>query len=101
MKLADYTLTEGGFATDLGFEKFVFIVTCQYGTIPSAVVLIVTVHALHIHGGVTSVDEVQLCTGARFIVLVCGNMFVMPSLPPELAAERMDYKDDGKIIGLN
>ena len=48
-----------------------------------------------------NVDEVRLYTGARFIVPVCGSMFLMPGLPPIPAAERMDYTDDGKIIGLN
>jgi len=48
-----------------------------------------------------NVDEVRLYTGARFIVPVCGSMFLIPGLPPVPAAERMDYTDDGKIIGLN
>ena len=48
-----------------------------------------------------NVDEVRLYTGARFIVPVCGSMFLLPGLPPVPAANRMDYTEDGDIIGLN
>jgi formate--tetrahydrofolate ligase len=51
LKLADYVVTEGGFGSDLGFEKFVDIV-CRAGRLsPSAVVLVVTTQALKRHGG--------------------------------------------------
>ena len=52
-------------------------------------------------GWTLNVDEVRLYTGAKFIVPVCGSMFLMPGLPLVPAAERMDYTEDGKIIGLN
>ena len=48
-----------------------------------------------------NVDEACLYTGAKFIVPVCGSMFLMPGLPPVPAAEKMDYTDEGHIIGLN
>ncbi len=48
-----------------------------------------------------NVDKVSLYTGAGFIVPVCGSKFLMPGLPPIPAAERMDYTDDGDILGLN
>ena len=48
-----------------------------------------------------NVDEVRLYTGAKFIVPVCGSMFLMPGLPPVPAAEKMDYTDEGHILGLN
>jgi formate--tetrahydrofolate ligase len=51
LKLADYVVTEGGFASDLGFEKFVHIVCRTGGLSPSAVVLVATTQALKRHGG--------------------------------------------------
>ncbi|HET7236848.1 MAG TPA: formate--tetrahydrofolate ligase [Actinomycetota bacterium] len=52
LKLADYVVTEGGFASDLGFQKFCDIV-CRFGGFaPSAGVLVTTVRATKFHGGV-------------------------------------------------
>jgi formate--tetrahydrofolate ligase len=52
MKLSDYVVTEAGFGSDLGFEKFCHIV-CRYGGFtPSAAVLVATARALKAHGGV-------------------------------------------------
>ena len=52
LKLADYVVTEGGFASDLGFQKFCDIV-CRFGGFaPSAGVLVTTVRATKAHGGV-------------------------------------------------
>ena len=48
-----------------------------------------------------NVDEVYLYTGAKFIVPVCGSMFLIPGLPPVPSAEKMDFTEEGKIIGLN
>lgn len=56
MKLADYTITEAGFGADLGAEKF-FDIKCRYaGLKPDAVVLVATVRALKMHGGVPKTD---------------------------------------------
>jgi formate--tetrahydrofolate ligase len=44
--------------------------------------------------------EVRLCSGAGFIVLICGKIMTMPGLPKVPAAENIDVDDDGKIIGL-
>lgn len=52
MKLADYTITEAGFAADLGAEKFVDIKCRMAGLRPDACVLVATVRALKYHGGV-------------------------------------------------
>jgi formate--tetrahydrofolate ligase len=51
LKLADYVITEGGFGSDLGFEKFIHIVCRQAGLSPDAVVLVATTQALKRHGG--------------------------------------------------
>jgi formate--tetrahydrofolate ligase len=59
LKLADYVLTEAGFASDLGGEKF-FDIKCRVGGLkPSAVVLVATIRALKVHGGVKT-DPVSL-----------------------------------------
>jgi formate--tetrahydrofolate ligase len=50
LKLGDYVITEGGFASDLGLEKFLDIVCRTGGLTPSAVVLVATVRALEHHG---------------------------------------------------
>lgn len=52
LKLADYCITEAGFGSDLGAEKF-FDIKCRYGGLkPSVVVLVATVRALKYNGGV-------------------------------------------------
>jgi formate--tetrahydrofolate ligase len=51
LRLGDYVVTESGFGADMGFEKFVDIVSRLGGLSPSAVVLVVTVQALKHHGG--------------------------------------------------
>lgn len=56
LKLADYTITEAGFGADLGAEKF-FDIKCRYaGLKPDAVVLVATVRALKMHGGVPKTE---------------------------------------------
>jgi formate--tetrahydrofolate ligase len=52
MRLADYTVTEAGFGADLGAEKFLDIKCRQAGISPDAVVLVATLRALKMHGGV-------------------------------------------------
>ena len=56
LKLADYVVTEAGFAADLGAEKF-FDIKCRIADLkPSAVVIVATVRALKYHGGVAKAD---------------------------------------------
>jgi formate--tetrahydrofolate ligase len=59
LKLGEYALVETGFGADLGFEKFCDIVARQSGLVPDAAVVIVTVRALKLHGGV---DKRELAT---------------------------------------
>lgn len=56
LKLADYVVTEAGFAADLGAEKFVDIKCRKAGLTPSACVIVATVKALKYHGGVAKAD---------------------------------------------
>ncbi|MDR3562288.1 MAG: formate--tetrahydrofolate ligase [Negativicutes bacterium] len=69
LKLADYVVTEAGFGADLGAEKF-FDIKCRYaGLKPQAAVVVATVRALKMHGGVaktalTSPDAAAVDRGA-------------------------------------
>jgi len=56
MKLGDYAITEAGFGADLGAEKFLDIKCRMAGLTPSAVVIVATVRALKLHGGVAKTD---------------------------------------------
>ncbi len=76
LKLGDYMITESGFASDMGMEKF-FDITCRAGDLrPSAVVLVATVKALKHHGG--SIDgglaeiEAGAANLARHIGIING-----------------------------
>jgi formate--tetrahydrofolate ligase len=56
LKLADYVVTEAGFGADLGGEKFIDIKCRKTGLRPDAVVLVATIRALKMHGGVKKED---------------------------------------------
>ncbi len=56
LKLADYVVTEAGFGADLGAEKFFDVKCRKAGLNPAAVVLVATVRALKMHGGVAKDD---------------------------------------------
>lgn len=56
IKLGDYAITEAGFGADLGAEKFLDIKCRQAGLKPDAVVIVATVRALKMHGGVAKKD---------------------------------------------
>ena len=56
LKLGDYAITEAGFGADLGAEKFLDIKCRQAGLKPDAVVVVATVRALKMHGGVAKKD---------------------------------------------
>ncbi len=76
LKLSDYVVTEAGFGSDLGMEKF-FNIKCRYsGLKPDAVVLVATVRALKMHGGV-------------------GRVIAGKPLPPELAQENLAAVEKG------
>lgn len=69
LKLADYVVTEAGFGADLGAEKF-FDIKCRYaGLAPKAAVVVATVRALKMHGGIpkaalTAPDAAAVARGA-------------------------------------
>ena len=57
LKMGDYTVTEAGFAADLGAEKFMDIVCRQAGFAPDCTVLVASVRALMMHGGAVKDEE--------------------------------------------
>ncbi len=61
---ADYVVTEAGFGSDLGFEKFMHIKARQSGLLPHAVVLVASVRALKWHGGIPRRELEQPNPGA-------------------------------------
>lgn len=103
LKLADYAITEGGFAADLGFEKFIDIVARQYDTLPSAVVLVVTVRALHLHGGVKDLEAAKnknidaLAKGFCNVEKHLDNMLNKFNIPPVVAINRFPFDNDEEI----
>ncbi|MBV9993354.1 MAG: formate--tetrahydrofolate ligase [Alphaproteobacteria bacterium] len=64
LKLGDYVVTEAGFGADLGAEKFFDIKCRQSGLKPSAAVIVATVRALKMHGGVGKNDLAKENVGA-------------------------------------
>ena len=56
LKLADYVVTEAGFGADLGAEKFIDIKCRKTGLAPDCAVLVATIRALKMHGGVKKED---------------------------------------------
>jgi formate--tetrahydrofolate ligase len=70
MKLGDYVVTESGFGSDMGAEKF-FDIVCRFGGIvPSAAVLVTTVRAIKHHGGLE--DDPRVDRGQALAALETG-----------------------------
>ena len=72
LKLADYVVTEAGFGADLGAEKFLDIKCRSAGLSPDAVVLVATVRALKMHGGVSK--DALTRENADAVRAGCSNM---------------------------
>jgi formate--tetrahydrofolate ligase len=51
-------------------------------------------------GHVLPIREVRLAAGARFVVMVCGDVMTMPGLPKSPASERIDVDEQGSVVGL-
>jgi formyltetrahydrofolate synthetase len=101
LKLADYVITEAGFGSDLGFEKFAHIV-CRYGNVkPSAAVLVATVRALKSHGGVPDAElsernDAALQRGAENLAAHI-DIVRQFHLPCVVAINRFHSDTDGEI----
>ncbi|MBE7560819.1 formate--tetrahydrofolate ligase [bacterium] len=74
LKLADYTITEAGFAADLGAEKFFDIKCRQAGFTPSAAVVVASCRALKMHGGVPKTEISQ--PNPDMVLAGCANLRV-------------------------
>jgi formate--tetrahydrofolate ligase len=72
LKLADYVVTEGGFAADLGAEKFFDIVHRFTGLTPDAAILVASVRALNMHGGVPKAKVAD--TNLEALEKGCANL---------------------------
>src|SRR5215468_11513166 len=72
LKLADYVVTEAGFGADLGAEKFVDIKCRKAGLNPAAAVIVATVRALKMHGGVGK-DDLKT-ENAAAVAKGCDNL---------------------------
>ena len=102
LKLSDYTVTEAGFGADLGAEKFLDI-KCRYaGLTPSAVVIVATVRALKMHGGM---DKKALGTeniealekGIPNLLRHVSNIKNVYKLPAVVAVNRFPTDTDKEI----
>ncbi|HEV3378599.1 MAG TPA: formate--tetrahydrofolate ligase [Thermoleophilaceae bacterium] len=73
-KLGDYVITESGFGSDMGMEKFFDIVCRKGGLTPSAVVLVATVRALKHHGGIEDDPRIERVRGLAAIAQGAANL---------------------------
>ena len=102
MKLGDYAVTEAGFGADLGAEKFLDI-KCRYaGLKPSAVVIVATVRALKMHGGVAKADlgvenTDALLKGVPNLLRHVSNIKNVYKLPSVVAVNKFPTDTDKEI----
>ncbi len=102
MKLGDYAVTEAGFGADLGAEKFLDI-KCRYaGLNPSAVVMVATVRALKMHGGMAKTELgnenlTALEAGIPNLLRHVSNIKNVYKLPCVVAVNRFPTDTDAEI----
>ncbi len=102
LKMGDYTVTEAGFGADLGAEKFLDIKCRMAGLQPSAVVVVATVRALKMHGGLAkselgSEDLIALEKGIPNLLRHVGNIKNVYGLPCVVAVNRFPTDTDAEI----
>ncbi len=102
MKMADYAVTEAGFGADLGAEKFLDIKCRMAGLVPSAVVIVATVRALKMHGGVAKTDLAAenieaLGRGVPNLLRHVSNIKNVYKLPSVVAVNRFPTDTDREI----
>ncbi len=102
MKLSDYAITEAGFGADLGAEKFLDI-KCRYaGLNPSAVVIVATIRALKMHGGVPKTELngenlEALKKGVPNLLRHVSNIKDVYKLPSVVAVNRFPTDTDAEV----
>ncbi len=102
MKLGDYAITEAGFGADLGAEKFLDIKCRMAGLTPSAVVIVATVRALKMHGGLAktelgSENLEALEKGIPNLLRHVSNIKNVYKLPSVVAVNRFPTDTDSEI----
>ena len=102
MKLADYAITEAGFGADLGAEKFLDIKCRAAGLRPDAVVIVATVRALKMHGGVAKTELgaenlEALEKGLPNLLRHVSNIKNVYKLPAVVAVNRFPTDTDAEI----
>lgn len=102
LKTADYAITEAGFGADLGAEKFLDIKCRAAGLTPSAVVVVATVRALKMHGGLDkkSLDSENLTAleqGIPNLLRHVSNIKTVYKLPCVVAVNRFPTDTDREI----
>ena len=102
MKLGDYAVTEAGFGADLGAEKFLDIKCRLAGLKPDAVVIVATVRALKMHGGLAKTelnneDLVALEKGIPNLLRHVSNIKNVYKLPSVVAVNRFPTDTDKEI----
>ncbi len=102
MKMGDYTVTEAGFGADLGAEKFLDIKCRMAGLTPDAVVVVATVRALKMHGGLAktelnSEDIPALERGIPNLLRHVANIKNVYKLPCVVAVNRFPTDTDAEI----
>ena len=102
LKLADYVITEAGFGADLGAEKFLDIKCRATGLRPSAVVIVATVRALKMHGGLLKEELKEenlqaLEKGLPNLLRHVSNIKNVYDLPAVVAVNRFPTDTDAEI----
>ena len=102
LKMGDYTVTEAGFGADLGAEKFLDIKCRMAGLVPSAVVVVATVRALKMHGGLPKTalateDLNALEKGIPNLLRHVSNIKNVYKLPCVVAVNRFPTDTDSEI----
>ena len=102
LKMGDYTVTEAGFGADLGAEKFLDIKCRLAGLTPSAVVVVATVRALKMHGGLPKTalateDLAALEKGVPNLLRHVSNIKNVYHLPCVVAVNRFPTDTDKEI----
>jgi formate--tetrahydrofolate ligase len=102
LKLGDYTVTEAGFGADLGAEKFLDIKCRMAGLVPDAVVIVATVRALKMHGGLNkkelaTEDLGALEKGIPNLLRHVSNIRNVYGLPCVVAVNRFPTDTDNEI----
>lgn len=102
MRLGDYAVTEAGFGADLGAEKFLDIKCRMAGLKPDAVVIVATVRALKMHGGVAKTELAEenlsaLEKGIPNLLRHVSNIKNVYKLPSVVAVNRFPTDTDAEI----